>query len=251
MVGISEIFNISEKQSGVLPMKFFFSHPSHKFGSLSLLIAFTLLEVLTHFVVFPISGFADQREFSPVSADSEVLDPASSILKIDASGKTISIDAQNIALEDLLISIQERSGIRFKTPVLLGRKSFTGSASAFSWSNVVRELFRGFNKIEIFGKEKQVTQVWLLEGEPGYLANHTKAPAYASLPLLKLKKLSRLPPGVAVPDKWFRDREFRKYLESNGIHSSKDWMQVSKASLIQRNAQRQLNEILYRQQGRR
>jgi len=80
----------------------------------------------------------------------------------------ISLRFENLSLIHVLRNIQEETGILFSVDPSLETVPFSSTVQADNWETAVRELLKGFSRVEVWTDNLETSRVWLLSGQ-GYI----------------------------------------------------------------------------------
>ncbi|MEK9629556.1 MAG: hypothetical protein VW455_11120 [Nitrospinota bacterium] len=77
----------------------------------------------------------------------------------------ISLRFENLSLISVLRNIQEETGILFSIDPEMESVPFSATIQADNWEAAVRELLKGFSRVEIWTDNLETSRVWLLSGQ--------------------------------------------------------------------------------------
>ena len=105
----------------------------------------------------------------------------------------ISLRFENLSLINVLRNIQEETGILFSIDPSLEAVPFSATVQAENWEAAVRELLKGFSRVEVWTRNLETSHIWILSGQ-GYI----QEPPNANIRLSRqAKPVSR--PGQQKP----------------------------------------------------
>ena len=79
--------------------------------------------------------------------------------------KGISLRFENLSLISVLQNIQEETGILFSIDPSMETAPFSATIKADDWEPAVRELLKGFNRVEVWTDNLETSRIWVLSGE--------------------------------------------------------------------------------------
>ena len=82
--------------------------------------------------------------------------------KTEPSG--ISLQFEDLTLLDVLKNVQEETGILFSIDPSLETVPFNARIQANDWETAVRELLKGFSRVEVWTDNLETSRVWILSG---------------------------------------------------------------------------------------
>lgn len=88
--------------------------------------------------------------------------------KIEPDG--ISLQFEDLTLLDVLRNIQDETGILFSIDPSLETVPFSARIQADNWEAAIRELLKGFSRVEVWTDNLATSRVWLLSGERNVVA---------------------------------------------------------------------------------
>jgi hypothetical protein len=177
-----------------------------------------------------------------------------------ASGKIgVIIKTQNITLQDLLENIEGLSGIEFRIKDKVMNHPISFDIEASNWTQGALRVLEGYNRIELWGDDKQLTGVMVLGAMNPEMAFSSKAYGNQVAPETKNKsggfnkeiqlsknkllELSKGPLRSPLPAYLFHDAELKPFLIYNKIYSQEDMAINNKAKRVRIMARRQLKEL--------
>jgi len=80
----------------------------------------------------------------------------------------ISLRFENLSLINVLRNIQEETGILFSIDPSLEAVPFSATVQAGNWEAAVRELLKGFSRVEVWTRNLETSHIWILSGQ-GYI----------------------------------------------------------------------------------
>ena len=82
----------------------------------------------------------------------------------EVANKSISLRFENLSLINVLQNIQEETGISFSIDPRMKTVPFSATIQADNWKAAVKELLKGFSRIEIWTDTLNTSRVWLYQG---------------------------------------------------------------------------------------
>lgn len=80
------------------------------------------------------------------------------------SSKSVSLRFENLSLISVLQNIQDETGILFSIDPSIETQPFSATIQADNWEAAVRELLKGFSRVEVWTDNLETSRVWLLSG---------------------------------------------------------------------------------------
>ncbi|MBC8549701.1 MAG: hypothetical protein ISR86_06640 [Nitrospinaceae bacterium] len=117
--------------------------------------------------------------------------PIIPIYKSEVSPQGISLQFEDLTLLDVLRNIQEETGILFSIDPSLETVPFNARIQADSWESAIKELLKGFSRVEVWTSNLETSRVWVLSG--GREEVGTKKPD------IRLKRQARAQPAIQSP----------------------------------------------------
>lgn len=184
----------------------------------------------------------------------------------DASLK-VNLMINNEPLLDVLQRIAEETNISFRVPSDLFSKRISANIHVSNWGEGVNELLKDMNRLSVWDKNSNLTQVIILgrkssTNAPGRETSSISASkanfqhraptalTVASAQLREkpsesnLRKLLHLQPGTPLPEELFNTPDVNQFLKANGIQSPNDWKEFHKARVVHKSIRRELRQIL-------
>jgi len=154
----------------------------------------------TAFVLWQVSAdarFLDlkKQEQAPASVPQTIPTPQPHvpIYNSEVEPQGISLRFENLSLINVLRNIQEETGILFSIDPSLEAVPFSATVQAGNWEAAVRELLKGFSRVEVWTRNLETSHIWILSGQ-GYI----QEPPNANIRLSRqAKPVSR--PGQQKP----------------------------------------------------
>jgi len=91
--------------------------------------------------------------------------PPSTSYNSEVAPKGISLRFENLSLISVLQNIQEETGILFSIDPAMETVPFSATIQADDWEAAVRELLKGFSRVEVWTDNLQTSRVWIMSGE--------------------------------------------------------------------------------------
>ena len=82
----------------------------------------------------------------------------------EVATKSISLRFENLSLIKILQNIQEETGISFSIDPEMETVPFSATVQAENWEAAVKELLKGFSRIEVWTENLDTSRVWLYQG---------------------------------------------------------------------------------------
>ncbi|MBT6409089.1 MAG: hypothetical protein HOK16_06435, partial [Nitrospina sp.] len=76
----------------------------------------------------------------------------------------ISLQFEDLTLIDVLRNVQEETGILFSIDPSLETVPFSARMQADDWETAIRQLLKGFSRVEVWTDNLETSRVWLLSG---------------------------------------------------------------------------------------
>jgi hypothetical protein len=83
----------------------------------------------------------------------------------EVAPKSISLRFENLSLISVLQNIQEETGILFSIDPSMETVPFSATIQADDWEAAVRELLKGFSRVEVWTDNLETSRVWIMSGE--------------------------------------------------------------------------------------
>ncbi len=157
------------------------------------------------FVLWQVSAdarFLDLKKQQPSPAPEVAPAPATPsnpVYKSKIEPNGISLQFEDLTLLDVLRNIQEETGILFSIDPSLETVPFSASIQADNWEAAIRELLKGFSRVEVWTDKLETSRVWLLSGgQHTETAQLAKArPPRQTRPVVKAQPRFRTAPAPA------------------------------------------------------
>jgi hypothetical protein len=102
---------------------------------------------------------------APVPQTNTTITPPSTSYNSEVAPKGISLRFENLSLISVLQNIQEETGILFSIDPTMETIPFSATIQADDWEAAVRELLKGFSRVEVWTDNLQTSRVWIMSGE--------------------------------------------------------------------------------------
>ena len=102
---------------------------------------------------------------APVPQTNTTITPPSTSYNSEVAPKGISLRFENLSLISVLQNIQEETSISFSIDPSMETVPFSATIQADDWEAAVRELLKGFNRVEVWTDKLQTSRIWVLSGE--------------------------------------------------------------------------------------
>ena len=124
------------------------------------------------FILWQVSAdarFLDLKKQQPapvpeVTPTPQPTTPPNPIYKSKNEPSGISLQFEGLTLLDVLQNIQEETGILFSVDPSLETVPFNARIQADNWETAVRELLKGFSRVEVWTDNLETSRVWILSG---------------------------------------------------------------------------------------
>ncbi len=90
--------------------------------------------------------------------------PPNPVYKSKIEPRGISLQFEDLTLLDVLRNIQDETGILFSVDPSLETVPFSARIQANDWEAAVRELLKGFSRVEVWTDNLATSRIWLLSG---------------------------------------------------------------------------------------
>ena len=90
--------------------------------------------------------------------------PSNPTYKTKTEPGGISLQFEDLTLLDVLRNIQDETGILFSIDPSLETVPFSARIQADNWEPAIRELLKGFSRVEVWTDNLATSRVWLLSG---------------------------------------------------------------------------------------
>ena len=101
----------------------------------------------------------------PQSTTSPQATPPNTNYNPEVVPKGISLRFENLSLISVLQNIQEETSILFSIDPSMETVPFSATIQADDWEAAVRELLKGFNRVEVWTDNLQTSRIWVLSGK--------------------------------------------------------------------------------------
>ena len=109
-----------------------------------------------------------EQKQAPVLAPETTLIPQSvlpnPVYKSVVEPQGISLQFEDLTLLDVLRNIQEETGILFSIDHSIGNVPFNARIQADNWEDAVKQLLKGFSRVEVWTSNLETSRVWVLSG---------------------------------------------------------------------------------------
>jgi hypothetical protein len=102
---------------------------------------------------------------APIPETNTTITPPSTSYNSEVAPKGISLRFENLSLISVLQNIQEETGILFSIDPSMETVPFSATIHADDWEAAVRELLKGFSRVEVWTDNLQTSRVWVMSGE--------------------------------------------------------------------------------------
>ncbi|HIJ51207.1 MAG TPA: hypothetical protein HPP54_09180 [Nitrospinae bacterium] len=102
---------------------------------------------------------------APIPQTNTITTPPSTSYNSEVAPKSISLRFENLSLISVLQNIQEETGILFSIDPAMETVPFSATTQADNWEATVRELLKGFSRVEVWTDNLQTSRVWVMSGE--------------------------------------------------------------------------------------
>jgi len=90
--------------------------------------------------------------------------PLNPVYRTEVQPHGISLHFEGLTLLDVLRNIQEETGILFSIDPSLETVPFSSSVRADNWEEAVKQLLKGFSRVEVWTSNLETSRVWVLVG---------------------------------------------------------------------------------------
>jgi hypothetical protein len=90
--------------------------------------------------------------------------PITPVYKSEIQPQGISLQFEDLTLLDVVRNIQEETGILFSIDPSIETIPFNASIQADNWEEAVKELLKGFSRVEVWTSNLETSRVWILSG---------------------------------------------------------------------------------------
>lgn len=91
--------------------------------------------------------------------------PPSTSYNTEVAPKGISLRFENLSLISVLQNVQEETGILFSIDPSLESTPFSATIEADNWEAAVKELLKGFSRVEVWTDNLETSRIWVMAGE--------------------------------------------------------------------------------------
>lgn len=97
--------------------------------------------------------------------------PLNPVYRAEVQPQGISLKFEDLTLLDVLRNIQEETGILFSIDPSLETAPFSSNVRADNWEEAVKQLLKGFSRVEVWTSNLETSRVWVLAGSSAGLDN--------------------------------------------------------------------------------
>jgi hypothetical protein len=160
----------------------------------------TTIVVVIAFVLWQVSADArfldlEKKEPTPVPTPEVVAIPHSipinPVYKSKVQHQGISLQFEDLTLLDVVRNIQEETGILFSIDPSIETVPFNASIQADNWEEAVKELLKGFSRVEVWTSNLKTSRIWVL--------SEGREEAGTKKPDIRLKRQARSQPARQKP----------------------------------------------------
>ena len=163
-------------------------------------------------------------------------------LVIDQGKSGITVKAEQVQLKVLVETLERTSKIHFRLPDHLKNNIVTETVSRSNWAEIIQDVLKNYDTVDFWESENILSRVWIMEGK----GLEQSAPQSEAKRLMKnYQLLIRIPPGMKMPIRIYENPDIRPFLQMQGIKNPADWENVHLAGVARRQAERNLNALLY------
>ncbi len=90
--------------------------------------------------------------------------PPNPIYKSEVQPQGISLQFEDLSLLDVLGNIQEETGILFSIDSSIETVPFNARIQADNWEDAVKQLLKGFSRVEVWTSKLETSRIWVLAG---------------------------------------------------------------------------------------
>lgn len=86
------------------------------------------------------------------------------LYRSEVQSEGVSLNFENLSLLNVLQNIQEETGILFSIDPYLETEPFSAQVQAKNWEDAVKQLLKGFSRVEVWTSNLETSRVWVLAG---------------------------------------------------------------------------------------
>lgn len=101
--------------------------------------------------------------------------PTNPTYKTKTEPAGISLQFEDLTLMDVLRNVQDETGILFSIDPSLETVPFSARIQADNWEAAIKDLLKGFSRVEVWTDKLETSRVWLLPGGRNVEAAHNIA----------------------------------------------------------------------------
>jgi hypothetical protein len=116
--------------------------------------------------------------------------------KSEVEPQGISLRFEHLSLINVLRNVQEETGILFSIDPSIETIPFNASIQADNWEEAVKELLKGFSRVEVWTSNLETSRVWVLSG--GRDESKTKDPDIRLKQQARPQPVRQKPPQVKL-----------------------------------------------------
>jgi len=133
----------------------------------------TTIVVAIAFVLWQVTAdarFLDLEKKEPASVPTpEVIPtphsvPIIPVYKSEVKPQGISLQFEDLTLLDVVRNIQDETGILFSIDPSLENVSFNARIQENNWEDAVKQLLKGFSRVEVWTSKLETSRVWIVSG---------------------------------------------------------------------------------------
>ncbi len=100
----------------------------------------------------------------PEVAPTPQIVPPNPIYKSEVQPQGISLQFEDLSLLDIVRNIQDETGILFSIDPSIENVPFNARIQADNWEDAVKQLLKGFSRVEVWTSKLETSRIWVLAG---------------------------------------------------------------------------------------
>jgi len=110
----------------------------------------------------------EKKELAPVPTPEVILIPQSvpinPVYRSEVQPQGISLQFEDLSLLDVVRNIQDETGILFAIDPSIENVPFNANIQADNWEDTVKQLLKGFSRVEVWTSNLETSRVWIVSG---------------------------------------------------------------------------------------
>jgi len=102
---------------------------------------------------------------APVPQSIPTPQPSKPSYNTEVAPKGISLRFENLSLISVLQNVQQETGILFSIDPSMETTPFSATIQADNWEAAIKELLKGFSRVEVWTENLETSRVWILSGQ--------------------------------------------------------------------------------------